>query len=112
MSVVSFLCMMINIDKENQASGINLATKHEGQHILLIVPCEDLSESQIQANIHAYFAHFDIFALERQPALTTGALRWALEFDEADPVCTVDLMKQGWVQVSSLHNRPQIVGNG
>lgn len=92
----------VTAEEINEACGADLATKNEGQYTILVVPSAVLSDSHIEANILAHFRHYDIFALQRQPALTTGALRWALEFDVADLTWTIGFMKQGWIQVGGL----------
>lgn len=109
--VVSSFASTINIDLDIQACGIDLAVKHEGQYIILVVPSPNMGQSQIEANILAYFSNIDIFALERQPAFTTGTLRWVLEFDEVDMAWTVGFMKQGWFHVSLFAGRPVINGH-
>ncbi|ROW12336.1 hypothetical protein VMCG_00618 [Cytospora schulzeri] len=104
----------VSAEEINEACGVDLATDHEGQHTILVVPSTVVSEFQIEANILAHFRHYDIFALERQPALTNGVLRWALEFDVADLTWTIGFMKQGWFQVGGffwVYMMPYVPGN-
>ncbi|ROW14442.1 hypothetical protein VPNG_03848 [Cytospora leucostoma] len=104
----------VSAEEINKACGIDIATKNEGQHAIIVVPTADLGDSQIEANIVAYFRHFDIFALEGQSALTTGVLRWVLEFDEIDLTWTLGFMKQGWINVGGLFwmfMSPYVPGN-
>ncbi|KUI59310.1 Meiosis protein mei2 [Cytospora mali] len=89
----------VSAEEINKACVADIATKHEGQYVILVFHSDALSESQVEENVLAHFRHFDIFALERQPAFSTGTLRWVLEFDEADLNWMASFMKQGWIHI-------------
>jgi hypothetical protein len=77
-----------------------VASKHECQYSLTILLSADLSESQIEANILAYFKDRGVYALERQPSSIADTLHWIVEFDDADPAWGTEITEKGWIVVS------------
>lgn len=85
----------------DQSCGYELASKHECQQTLTILPSADLSESQIEANILMYFKDRGIYALEHQPSNIADTLHWIVEFDDLDPAWVTQTVDKGWVPVGS-----------
>lgn len=83
----------------DQSCGYELASKHECQQTLTILPSADLSESQIEANILTHFKDHGIYALEHQPSNIADTLHWIVEFDDLDPAWFTETMDKGWVPV-------------
>lgn len=84
----------------DQSCGYELASKHECQQALTILPSADLSESQIEANILSHFKDHGIYALEHQPSdIAADTLHWIVEFDDIDAAWFAEMMEKGWVPV-------------
>ncbi|KAG8161846.1 hypothetical protein KVR01_008833 [Diaporthe batatas] len=90
----------VEAEELNKSYGRELASKHESQFTITILPSVDLTESQIEANILAYFKDRGIYALERQPSSITDTLHWIVEFDDADAAWASEVVDKGWILVA------------
>lgn len=97
----SFFLFPCHLLTRDQSCGYELASKHECQQTLTILPSADLSESQIEANILKHFKDRGIYALEPQTSNIADTLHWIIEFDDLDPAWVTETMDKGWVPVGS-----------
>ncbi|KAG6365432.1 hypothetical protein INS49_007043 [Diaporthe citri] len=92
----------VSAEDVNKSCGYELASKHECQQTLTILPSADLSESQIEANILTHFKDRGIYALEPQTSNIADTLHWIIEFDDLDPAWVTETMDKGWVPVADV----------